>query len=104
MTPNDGECHLDKRGYLYTQELEQDYPSLGLVSRLVQDHSINVIFAVVSGVAKAYHGFVPLIRGSSVAELTKDSSNIVSLVEDQYKVYSQAVIIISNSSVIYQIS
>lgn len=86
LTPNDGDCHLDKNGLQYTYDLKQDYPSLGLISRLVQDHSINVIFAVTSNFAKEYEDFVPKVRGSSVAKLSTDSSNIVTLVENQYKV------------------
>lgn len=86
LTPNDGECHLDAAGFQYTYDIKQDYPSLGQISRLVQDHSINVIFAITADFAKEYDNFVPLVRGSSVAKLSKDSSNIVTLVEDQYKV------------------
>lgn len=84
MTPNDGKCHLN--GIDYNFGLLHDYPSLGQISRLVQEQSMNVIFAVTADVAKAYQAFKPLVRGSSVGVMSKDSSNVVTLVEEQYKV------------------
>lgn len=86
MVPNDGNCHLDARGIDYEFGWKHDYPSLGQINRLVQEQSMNVIFAVTKDVAKAYQNFAPLVRGSSVGVLTSDSSNVVTLVEDQYKV------------------
>jgi hypothetical protein len=84
LTPNDGKCHLN--GIDYGFGLLHDYPSLGQISRLVQEQSMNVIFAVTADVAKAYQAFQPLVRGSSVGVMSKDSSNVVTLVEEQYKV------------------
>ena len=87
MTPNDGNCHLDQqKGMDYEFGLLHDYPSLGQISRLAQELSMNVIFAVTKDVAKAYKDFEPLVRGSTVGVLSSDSSNVVTLVEDQYKV------------------
>lgn len=84
MTPNDGKCHLN--GIDYNFGLLHDYPSLGQISRLVQEESMNVIFAVTENVVRPYEAFKPLVRGSSVGVVSKDSSNVVNLVEDQYKV------------------
>ncbi len=86
MRPNDGQCHLNAAGTDYTHALKQDYPSLGLISQIAQEQSMNIIFAVTKNVAKPYETFSPLVKGSTVGVLNNDSSNIVGLVEDQYKV------------------
>jgi hypothetical protein len=88
LVPNDGKCHLDQRGIDSEFAFKHDYPSLGQISRLVQELSMNVIFAVTKDRAKPYQNFAPLVRGSSVGVLSADSSNVVTLVEDQYKVIS----------------
>ena len=84
MKPNDGKCHLNNGKY--TEAENQDYPSLGLISRMAQDKSMNIIFAVTNSVSSSYGAFEKLIRGSKVGVLAEDSSNIVTLVEEQYKV------------------
>lgn len=76
---------MNQSGY-YNYSTERDYPSVGQISRIAQDNSINIIFAVTSNVKGPYANFVPLIKGSSMGVLSGDSSNIVNLVEDQYKV------------------
>lgn len=86
LKPNDGKCHLDNKG-AYTEPLNQDYPSLGHISRKSQDHSINIIFAVTKKVEENYKQYEKLIRGSKVGVLASDASNIVTLVKDQYEVY-----------------
>ena len=85
LKPNDGQCHLDATG-MHTTSIEQDYPSLGLISRLSKDNSINLIMAVTQYPFPAYRAFSKIIEGSSVGKLDRDSSNIVSLVYDQYAV------------------
>lgn len=75
---------MDIFGSEYLYGLNQDYPSLGQISRLAQDNSINIIFAVTENKIEAYKNFEPLIKGSTADILKKDSSNIVSLVENQY--------------------
>lgn len=86
MKPNDGKCHLDQRGKTYTEGLVQDYPSLGLVSRLARENSMNVIFAVTQKVADAYRQIARMVSEFTVGVLASDSSNIIDLVKDQYKV------------------
>jgi len=78
---------LDSTGS-YTEPLNQDYPSLGHISRKAQDHSVNIIFAVTQNVVETYKKFEKLIRGSKVGVLASDASNIVTLVKDQYEVYA----------------
>lgn len=89
VLPNDGKCHMYNG--MYTMDLEQDYPSLGQISRLAKEHSINVIFAVTQPLVNYYNQLSSHIKGSLVAELAGDSSNIVTLIEEQYKQISSSV-------------
>jgi len=45
VRPNDGKCHLDRSG-LYTESITQNYPSISQINHKVQEHRVNVIFAV----------------------------------------------------------
>lgn len=62
LKPNDGKCHLDSAG-MYQESLTQDYPSLGHISRLVQDYAINLIFAITEDVSSTYSEFSLHIPG-----------------------------------------
>jgi len=88
IKPNDGKCHLDNRGQ-YTEGLIQDHPSLGQLSRLARDNSINVIFAVTANKVKPYEKFAEMVSEFTAGQLEGDSSNIVRLVEKQYEVNEQ---------------
>ena len=90
LKPNDGACHLDGSG-MYQQSLIQDYPSLGHISRLVQDNAINLIFAVTEDVSSTYNEFSLRIPGSSVGKLAEDSENIVDIIRDKYQQISSSV-------------
>jgi integrin beta 1 len=90
VIPNDGKCHLDNQGN-YTLPLQQDYPSLGQLSRLAKDSSINLVFAVTNPVSYSYAVLSNSIKGSSVGILANDSSNIVELVKQQYNTISSSV-------------
>ncbi|XP_050083366.1 integrin beta-PS isoform X1 [Anopheles aquasalis] len=90
ITPNDGECHLDKDGW-YTHWDRQDYPSISQINLKVKENAINVIFAVTLTETSVYEKLSELVEGSSVAMLSEDSSNIVSLVAEQYKKISSSV-------------
>ena len=88
IEPNDGQCHLDKYG-MYSEPLKQDYPSLGHISRVAKDHSINVIFAVTDLVTPVYKEFASKIPGSSIGTLDSNSQNIVTLIRDRYQVIAK---------------
>ncbi|KAL1374960.1 hypothetical protein pipiens_017789 [Culex pipiens pipiens] len=90
IVPNDGECHLNSRN-LYTHSTLQDYPSISQVNQKVQDNQINVIFAVTENQLAVYEGLARLIDGASAAMLSNDSSNIVSLVYEQYNKISSSI-------------
>lgn len=84
VTPNDGKCHLNRTGY-YSESLEQDYPSVSQINQKAQEHHVNIIFAVTANQVKIYEKLTPLVEGSSVGQLDDDSSNIVTLIEQQYR-------------------
>ena len=57
----------------------------------MKQNAINVIFAVTAEELSVYEQLSRLVEGSSAAKLSNDSSNIVSLVRDQYNVSSSRV-------------
>jgi hypothetical protein len=87
IEPNDGKCHLDKDG-IYTHSTLQDYPSVLQLNNKVRENAINIIFAVTEPQREAYSVLTKIIDGTKVGLLTADSSNVLELVEEQYKVYS----------------
>lgn len=84
ITPNDGECHL--RDGIYTHSTIQDYPSVSQINLKVKQNAINVIFAVTNKQIGVYKKLSEHIEGSSSAVLSEDSSNVVDLVKDEYRV------------------
>jgi integrin beta 1 len=83
VKPNDGCCHMDKKG-MYTHSTLQDYPSISQINLKAKENSINIIWAVTEEQIKIYSNLTNLIEGSYAAKLSNDSSNIVDLVRDQY--------------------
>jgi integrin beta 1 len=86
VEPNDGKCHLDSSTKRYTYGLLQDYPSIGEINYKIVQKNVNLIFAVVKDQSSLYKKLSEMIEGSFVGELDDDSSNIVQLVVDVYKV------------------
>jgi hypothetical protein len=64
----------------------KDYPSIGEINQKISENNVNLIFAVVPDQVNLYKNLSELIEGSFVGELNTDSSNIVALVVDIYKV------------------
>lgn len=60
--PYDGECYL-KNGY-YANELEMDYPSVGMINKLATDKRVTVIFVVESQKELPYKKLSKLVHGS----------------------------------------
>ncbi|KAH8416731.1 hypothetical protein KR222_000277 [Zaprionus bogoriensis] len=90
ITPNDGECHLDRRGE-YTHSTLQDYPSISQINQKVKQNAINIIFAVTQNQYSVYQKLSGHIEGSSSAILSNDSSNVVDLVREEYGKISSSV-------------
>ncbi|XP_044271772.1 integrin beta-PS isoform X2 [Tribolium madens] len=97
VKPNDGQCHLDQRGY-YTMSSKQDYPSISQINTYVKKNSINVIFAVTAEKKEIYEQLKEHIEGSSCGQLSNDSSNVVDLITEQYQAISSVVEMKHNAS------
>lgn len=87
VIPNDGQCHLDGRGF-YDKSTEQDYPSIGRVHKILRDSEANVIFAVTAEQKDLYdrlrHALTDI--SATVGILANDSSNVVELIVAEYNV------------------
>ncbi|XP_063930919.1 integrin beta-PS isoform X2 [Zophobas morio] len=97
VKPNDGECHLDTKGY-YTMSSRQDYPSISQINTYVKKNAINVIFAVTKDKVDIYEQLRQHIEGSSCGQLSNDSSNVVDLITEQYQAISSTVEMKHNAS------
>ena len=64
----------------------QDYPSIGQISAKLSEKNVNIIFAVTQSQLALYQTLTELIDGAVVGELKQDSSNIVNLISQNYKV------------------
>ncbi|XP_064614127.1 integrin beta-PS-like [Liolophura sinensis] len=97
VMPNDGQCHLDDKG-LYTEDLNQDYPSVGQMREIIREKKINVIFAIPRSYSQTYKGLSEVLEGSTVGTLSQDSGNIVELVRENYKKISSTVELRANNT------
>ena len=97
MTPNDGLCHLNRTGY-YTYSTVQDYPSIGHINHIAKQNSVSIIWAVTKDKFGLYEGLSELVAGSRAGKLSKDSSNIVELVKQQYEKITTSINVKSNHS------
>jgi protocadherin alpha len=71
---------------MYTHSTLQDYPSIFHLKQRVRENAINILFAVTEPQQEAYSLLSKNIDGAKVGHLTANSSNILELVEEQYKV------------------
>lgn len=85
IAPNDGECHMNSNGE-YTHSSILDYPSISQINAKVKENAINVIFAVAADQISDYEKLSKYIEGSTIAQLSENSSNVVELVKEQYSV------------------
>lgn len=97
MKPNDGSCHLSRDGF-YTESSYQDYPSIEQINLSVKKNAINIIFAVTKSTIEVYEQLAKNIEGASVGKLEGDSSNIVTLIKEQYEQISSTVEMKHNAS------
>ncbi|KAI2663699.1 Integrin beta-7 [Labeo rohita] len=80
--PHNGQCLLNVNGSYNGKAY--DYPSVGHVSRVLQDNNIQLIFAVTEDIYPAYKALSALIPQSVVGVLKNDSSNVVDLISEAY--------------------
>jgi protocadherin alpha len=71
---------------MYTHSTLQDYPSVSHLNHRVRENAVNILFAVTELQQGAYGLLARNIDGAKVGQLTANSSNILELVEEQYKV------------------
>ncbi|XP_071440832.1 integrin beta-PS-like [Hetaerina americana] len=102
VEPNDGLCHLNEN-MNYTHGLLMDYPSISQINAKAQEHNMNIIFAVVKNVIHDYKELSYRINGASYGQLSKDSSNVVSLIQDQYAKLVDSVNLIDNAEKYIQV-
>jgi len=79
-----GSCSLDTTGK-YTLDNILDYPSETQVIDIMKANQIVPIFAVVPDSRIHYRNLNTLIQPSGLANLTSDSSNILQVLDEQYK-------------------
>ncbi|KAK3108194.1 hypothetical protein FSP39_002913 [Pinctada imbricata] len=79
---HDGECHMTNN--MYTESVNQDYPSVGQVAERVKDENINVIFAVTDVQVPTYERLQPYMAGSQIGSMDDNSANVADLLRDKY--------------------
>ena len=82
----DVQCRLDPATHEYVDSALYDYPSATLISDVLNQNLITPIFAVPSQVRTIYDGLVASIRSASVGTLSSDSTSLINLIEEQYRV------------------
>ncbi|MCI4378656.1 hypothetical protein PGIGA_G00218320 [Pangasianodon gigas] len=92
LEPNQETCQLDKNN-MYSMSNTWDYPSVGQIARKLEEQNIQPIFAVTEDVSHIYEELSKLIPKSEVGVLSKDSSNVVKLIEDAYNRLSSNIIV-----------
>ncbi|XP_041056386.1 integrin beta-2 isoform X3 [Carcharodon carcharias] len=92
LTPNDGQCHLNKNG-IYEDNTVYDYPSIAELASKLAENNIQPIFAVTTKIMPIYQELSKMIPKSAVGELKEDSSNVVQLIKDAYNNLSATVIL-----------
>lgn len=98
MHRSDFQCHVDERGR-YSVAKEYDYPSLAEVSRLLQERKVNLIFAVTEDRRHEYEMIADLLEQQArVATLTRNSSNILEIIESSYHDIVSKVVLRDNST------
>lgn len=98
VSRQDFRCHLDEQGQ-YSLAKYFDYPSLAEVSRLLQEHKVNLIFAVTEDRREEYELIADLLREKArIATLTRNSSNILEIIESAYHEIVTRVVLQDNST------
>uniref|UniRef100_A0A8C5R2Y5 Integrin beta n=1 Tax=Leptobrachium leishanense TaxID=445787 RepID=A0A8C5R2Y5_9ANUR len=85
LARNDEHCHLDQYGF-YTHDTIQDYPSVPTLVKVLAKNNIIPIFAVTNHSYSYYDKLSKYFKVSEIGELNEDSSNIVELLREAFKV------------------
>ncbi|XP_036965015.1 integrin beta-2 [Acanthopagrus latus] len=89
LEPNDEHCHMQNN--LYTKSTEMDYPSVGQLAMQLAKNNIQPIFAVTENVEIVYKQLQQMIPNSEVGVLSKNSDNVVRLIQEAYHKLSSKV-------------
>ncbi|KAF3704704.1 Integrin beta-4 Precursor [Channa argus] len=81
---NDERCHLDAEGK-YTEDVNQDYPSIPTLVRLLGKHNIIPILAVTNYSYSYYQKLKDYFPIAEVGLLQEDSSNILQVMETAFE-------------------
>uniref|UniRef100_A0A8C4IJ60 Integrin beta n=1 Tax=Dicentrarchus labrax TaxID=13489 RepID=A0A8C4IJ60_DICLA len=85
---NDEQCHLDAAGN-YTEDINQDYPSIPTLVRLLGKHNIIPIFAVTNHSYTYYKKLQEYFPIAEVGLLQEDSSNILENIRSKMSIRSE---------------
>lgn len=89
---------MQKRGQ-YSTVKKYDYPSLAEVSRLLHERRVNVIFAVTEDRRHEYELIADLLKEQArIATLTRNSSNILEIIESAYHEIVTKVVLRDNAT------
>ncbi|KAG7506803.1 integrin beta-4 isoform X1 [Solea senegalensis] len=81
---NDKACHLDKEGK-YTEDKNQDYPSIPTLVDILGKHNIIPIFAVTNHSYTYYQKLKEYFPIAEVGQLQEDSSNILQVMSKAFE-------------------
>lgn len=115
LKPYEGECLLDPPAsdagpagaVNFTRWREVDYPSVGQIIQLLQQREVAVIFAVARERIETYRTLSRLINlrsRASVAELVANGTNILNLIDSEYRRILQEVALVADDSTDLSIS
>lgn len=83
MEPNNANCYMEN--HTYTHDLVYDYPSISQLNHVAKENNVNLIFAITSK-RSIYEKLQKVIENSETGMLSGDSSNVVNLVKENFKV------------------
>ncbi|OAF69901.1 Integrin beta-6 [Intoshia linei] len=81
--PNSMQCHTNS-SYIYTKSLEQDYPSVYQLKKMLQLTGIHVIFFVSNESIEFYKSLKNYLPNSDIASFSSDS-DITEIITQTYK-------------------
>uniref|UniRef100_A0A8C3AUV6 Integrin beta n=1 Tax=Cyclopterus lumpus TaxID=8103 RepID=A0A8C3AUV6_CYCLU len=84
MARNDEACHLDPQGK-YTKDVDQDYPSIPTLVRLLAKHNIIPIFAVTNHSYSFYEKLQTYFPIAEIGRLEEDSKNMLTLMRTAFE-------------------
>lgn len=91
------QCHTVKDSdngndyYHYADAERYDYPSIGQIVDVINKNEILVIFAVTADQVDTYSELQKLLPHATVGELDDKSTEVISIVEQKYRLLSQKV-------------